>query len=133
MSFLQPDIPGRPGSAPGSVDYRFARRQTLFRYRAGELTEADVCDAQGELLRVAHNYAQRSNARCPVCEQRQLRTVRYLFGPRLPAGGRAVASRAELRSLANRRGDFRCYTIEVCVGCRWNHLLQVEPVGPAAQ
>lgn len=133
VSFLEPDIPGRPGSAPGSVDYRFARRQTLFRFRAGELTPADVCDAQNELMRVAQNCSQVSTAKCPVCGERQIRIVRYVFGPRLPSGGRAVASRSELRKLSGRSGDFRCFTVEVCTGCRWNHLLQIEPIGSDQQ
>lgn len=129
MSFLQPDVPGRPGQAPGSVDYRFARRQTLFQFRAGELTRSDVCDAHSELMRVAINCSQKSTAKCPVCEERQLRFVRYVFGPRLPSGGRVVASRAEMRVLGDRGSNFRCYTVEVCIGCRWNHLLQIEPIG----
>lgn len=129
MSFLEPAIPGRPGSAPGSIDYRFARRRTLHRFRAGELTAEDVCDAHSELMRVAANCSQKSTAKCPVCSERTMRLVRYVFGPRLPAGGRVVASRAEMRRYAGRQGDFRCYTVEVCARCRWNHLLQVEPIG----
>lgn len=128
VSFLEPDIPGRPGSAPGSVDYRFARRQTLFQLRAGELDASDVCDAHSELMRVAVNCSQRSNVKCPVCSERNIRMVRYVFGPRLPAGGRVVASRSEMRRLATRSGEFRCYTVEVCTACRWNHLLQIEPL-----
>lgn len=129
MSFLEPDIPGRPGSAPGSIDYRFARRQTLHRFRAGEIGADEVCDAQSELMRVALNCSQRSTAKCPVCAERNIRIVRYVFGPRLPPGGRPVASRREVSMMAGRPGDFRCYTIEVCAGCRWNHLLQIEPIG----
>ncbi len=128
VSFLQPEIPGRPGKAPGSIDYRFARRQLLFSYRAGELARADVCDAQAELMRVALNCSQASTVKCPICEESTLRLVRYVFGARLPAGGRVVNSRAELRKLASRRGDRRCFTVEVCTACRWNHLLQVEPL-----
>lgn len=129
MSFLEPDIPGRPGTAPGSIDYRFARRRTLYQYRAGELTVEDVCDAHSELMRVAMNCSQKSSAKCPVCAERSLRLVRYVFGPRLPAGGRVVASRTEMRRYGEKSGDFRCYTVEVCERCRWNHLLQVEPIG----
>lgn len=128
VPFLQPEIPGRPGKAPGSVDYRFARRQMLFSFRAGELSRADVCDAQVELMRVALNCSQASTVKCPICEESTLRLVRYVFGPRLPPGGRAVKTKTELRKLASRRGDRRCYTVEVCTTCRWNHLLQVEPL-----
>lgn len=132
MPFLQPESPGRPGASPGSIDYRFARRQLLHRYRAGELTRADVCDAQAELLRVGRHCSERSGVPCPVCAERALRVVRFVFGPRMPAGGRAVGSRSELRKLAARSSGLRCYTVEVCVSCRWNHLLQVVPLDGTA-
>src|SRR5690606_21443501 len=113
---------------PGSVDHRFARRQVLQRYRSGELTRADVRDAQADLMRIARNCSQRSTVACPVCTESTLRVVRFVCVWRLPAGGRAVASRAELRKLADGTGERRCYTVEVCTSCRWNHLLQVEPL-----
>mgnify|MGYP003783459993 FL=1 len=132
VPFLQPESPGRPGRTPGSVDHRFARRQLLHRYRAGELSRDEVCDAQAELLRVALNCSQRSTVPCPVCAESTLRVVRFVFGTRLPAGGRAVATRAELQKLAEGPGERRCYTVEVCTSCRWNHLLQVAPLGARA-
>jgi hypothetical protein len=51
-----------------------------------------------------------------------------VFGSRLPAGGRVVATRAELAKLAASGTDRRCYTVEVCTSCRWNHLLEVSPL-----
>jgi hypothetical protein len=131
VPFLQPEHPGREGPTPGSVDYRFARRQLLHRYRSGELTREDVCDAQSELLRIGANCSRKATAPCPVCGESTLRLVQFVFGPRLPAGGRVVSSRAELLSLAERHrsnDSARSYTVEVCLGCRWNHLLRVEPL-----
>jgi len=128
VPFTQPDASGRPGRAPGSVDYRFARRQVLARVRAGSIPRGDVCDAQRELLRVAEHCSQRATAPCPVCAESRLRIVRYVFGPRLPAGGRVVTSRAELRKLAANRTGLRCYVVEVCLGCRWNLCIEVAPV-----
>jgi len=131
VPFLAPESGGRPGTTPGSVDYRFARRRLLHRYRAGELTRADVCDAQHELLRVGTNCAQRARNDCPVCGEHELRLARFVFGPRMPPGGRVVASRTELRKLAerSRTNGLRCFTVEVCLHCRWNHLLDITPVG----
>jgi hypothetical protein len=128
VPFLQPESPGRPGATPGSVDYRFARRQLLHRFRAGELTTADVCDAQAELIRIGTHCSQGATAPCPVCGESKLRLVRFVFGPRLPAGGRVVGSRAEMRRLAERFSNLRCYTVEVCLACRWNHLLDIRPL-----
>ena len=135
MPFLQPEQPGREGPTPGSVDYRFARRQLLHRYRSGELTREDVCDAQPELLRVGTHCSRRATAPCPVCGEASLRLVQFAFGPRLPAGGRVIESRAEMARLAERyrnQESARAYTVEVCLGCRWNHLLRVEPIAAAA-
>jgi len=128
VPFLQPESSGRPGKAPGSVDYRFARRQLLFQYRAGELSRADVCDAHSELMRIAVHCSQSSTVTCPVCAESSLRVVRFVFGPRLPPGGRPVKTRAELKKLAAERPNRRCYTVEVCTSCRWNHLLEVAPL-----
>jgi hypothetical protein len=133
VPFLQPESSGRPGNSPGSVDYRFARRQLLHRYRSGELSREDVCDAQSELMRIAVNCSSGSTVPCPVCAESTLRLVRFVFGPRLPAGGRPVATRAELNKLATPRGDRRCYTVEVCTTGRWNHLLQVAPLTAATR
>jgi hypothetical protein len=134
VPFLQPESPGREGPEPGSIDYRFARRQLLHRYRSGELTRGDICDAQGELLRIGTNCSRKATAPCPVCGESTLRVVQFAFGPRLPAGGRVVEGRADLRRLVEKFGrqpGARTYTVEVCLECRWNHLLQVVPLASA--
>ncbi len=122
VEFVRSQGTGRPGATPGSIDYRLARRRLLRQFRAGEVFASDICDAQRELLRVAGNASVPARQPCPVCGERQLRIVRFVFGPRLPSGGRAVTSAAELRRLAGRQGDHRCYEVEVCLDCRWNHL-----------
>lgn len=114
---------------PGSIDYRLARRQALRRFRAGEVGAEDICDAQAELLRVAHSCSEPAGTPCPVCRARSLRNVRFVFGPRLPPGGRAVSSHSELDRLAGRSGEHRCYLVEVCIECRWNHLLSTTVLG----
>ena len=136
MPFLRPQSEGKEGSVPGSVDYRLARRQLLRRVRSGEVREADVCDAQSELLRVGVNCGRRATAPCPVCGESALRLVQFAFAPRLPAGGRVVGGRAELQRLAQRYGrsaDARTYTVEVCIECRWNHLLEVMPLAESVR
>ena len=70
VPFLQPESAGRPGSSPGSIDYRFARRQLLQRFRSGELSTGDVCDAEIELMRIAVNCSSGSTVPCPVCAGR---------------------------------------------------------------
>ncbi|MCC6226302.1 MAG: DUF5318 family protein [Microthrixaceae bacterium] len=128
MEFLAPSGPGRPGRRPGSIDYRLTRRRVLRGFRAGDVPESDICDAQAELVRVAVSCSEPAGERCPVCDDETLRIVRFVFGPRLPKGGRAVSSPAELRRLAQRAGDHRCYEVEVCPRCRWNHLRETYPL-----
>jgi hypothetical protein len=135
VPYLQPDTEGREGSVPGSIDYRLARRALLRRVRAGEVARNEVCDAQPELMRVGTNCSRRATAPCPVCGESSLRLVQYAFAPRLPAGGRIVEDRAALRKLAERYGgrpQARTYTVEVCLECRWNHLIEVVPLGRPA-
>ena len=114
---------GRPGGAPGMIDYRLDRRRTLRAFRSGELDRQEICDAQIELMRVGRDYSKAATTPCPVCEERTLRHVRFVFGPRLPPAGRCVTSAKELERLAQKAADYRCYLVEVCIGCRWNHLL----------
>lgn len=123
MEFLRPGVKGRPGDQPGSVDYRLARRRVVRSIRAGTSDPAEFCDAQRELVRVALGCSEPADESCPVCEEAELRIVRFVFGPRLPKGGRCVSSAGELRRLAARAGEHRCYVVEVCPLCRWNHLL----------
>ena len=70
-------LPLRPTSAPPPVPLR--------RADAGRRVR---CPA--ELLRIGHNCSQRATAPCPVCAESELRIVRFVFGARMPAGGRVV-------------------------------------------
>lgn len=119
VQFRPPD----PGQGAGTVDYRLDRRRLLRAFRAGSIGQDEICDAQPELVRVGRECSLPSRSPCPVCAARTLRTVRFVFGPRLPRGGRAVTSEAELERLAAKAGEHRCYVVEVCTSCRWNHLL----------
>lgn len=134
VPYLQPDTEGREGRVPGSIDYRLARRQLLRRVRAGEVDRNEVCDAQPELLRVGQNCSRKATVPCPLCAEQSLRLVQYVFAPRLPAGGRVVEDRGSLRKLVERYGNkpqARTYTVEVCLRCRWNHLIEVVPLSEA--
>ncbi len=123
VQFGHPQGTGVTTDTPGTIDYRLDRRRRLRAYRQGELDREEICDAQRELMRVAVDCSMAARTPCPICDGRTLRHVRFVFGPRLPSGGRCISSEAELRRLADRAGDHRCYLVEVCTACRWNHLL----------
>ena len=107
---------------PGEIDYRLARRAVISQFRRGRLARHEVCDAHPELRRAARECSEATDERCPICREADLVLVSYVFGPRLPAHGRCITSRAELRRFARRSGEFACYVVEVCPACAWNHL-----------
>lgn len=132
MSFRLGLAAGAGPSGPGEIDYRLARRARIDDYRRGRLARHDVCDAQPELLRNAEQCSKRTARKCPICAERHLVVVTYVFGPRLPASGRCITSQAELQRLAARQGSYAAYEVEVCTGCRWNHLARTYLLNPVA-
>ena len=110
----------------GIVDYRLARQAAVARYRTGQMSKGEVCDAHPELRRAAQYASRPSDEICPICAEHRLVLVTYAFGPKLPAHGRCVPDDRELRRLADTCPGATCYTVEVCCGCWWNHLRQTN-------
>ena len=119
------------GTGPGEIDYRLARRSVISEFRKGRVARHEVCDAHPELVRAARSVGEHSNITCPICEEVKVVLVSYVFGPRLPAFGRCVTTKHELRSLASKQGNFSCYVVEVCPECNWNHLARAFDLNPA--
>ena len=117
-------------SARGVIDYALARRSTLAGLASGRLPRAEVCDAQPYLLRAARFHGERSCDPCPVCRSERMSRVTYAYGEcfRAEANGRARPTR-ELVELAQQLPEFTVFVVEVCVGCRWNHLLTSYVLG----
>lgn len=129
MAFRVDALVGAPPGMAGEIDYRMARRHVVSEFRKGRLAKHEVCDAHPELRRNAAACGSPTSEPCPICEDHSLVLVSYVFGTRLPAGGRCLTSAKELRTLARRSGSFTCYVVEVCTGCHWNHLARVFPLG----
>lgn len=115
-------------SAGGSIDYRLARERVIQAYLSGEATRSEVCDAQDELMRNARECGASLDAPCPICHDVDVVQVTYIFGPRLPAAGRCMVTKADYERIRRRKGDFTAYDVEVCPACKWNHLLRTNPV-----
>lgn len=111
------------------IDYRLAREATLSAWRDGDLSTAQVCDAQRELRRNAEFCGVDVSTPCPVCEAADLVEVTYVFGPRLPKHGRCVTSDKEMARLAARKSTSQGYVVEVCTSCGWNHLVRSRAIG----
>ena len=117
-------------SARGVIDYALARRAALSGLASGRLRKHDVCDAQPYLLRAARFHGERSADHCPVCRTESMLTVTYTYGDcfRAEVNGRARATK-ELAELAAQLPEFTVFVVEVCVACRWNHLLTSYVLG----
>ena len=116
-------------TASGGVDYRLAREATLSAWRDGALSREQICDGQRELQRNAEFCGAPAGRPCPVCEETTLVEVTYVFGPRLPKGGRCVTSDREMGRLAARKSVSQGYVVEVCTVCCWNHLTESRSIG----
>ncbi len=117
----------------GRVEYLLARNAVIREFRRGRLSRLDVCDAHPELLRAASNLGRGTGEQCPICETADLVDVTFVFGARLPAGGRCVSSQAELNRYWRRKDPVVCYVIEVCTDCSWNHLARMYPAGAGVE
>lgn len=107
------------------VDYRMQRRAVLADVRSGLRSPGDVCDAHPDLLRAAIHLGTPTDEPCPLCEDRALAQVTYVFerkGTRSP-GGRAIP-RESLTQQVERFGELTVYTVEVCRACHWHHLIE---------
>lgn len=135
MDFRPETLRGAAGSGQvaGQVDYRLARNMVVSEFRKGRLSRLDVCDAHPELLRAAASVGEESREDCPICATTKLKLVSYVFGRGLPASGRVVGSKSDLRKLSRIGRDLTCYVVEVCPGCSWNHLARTFPVAPSRQ
>ena len=115
--------------AGGRVEFLLARNAVVREFKRGRLSRLDVCDAHPELLRVARNLGRSTAQTCPICEEADLVEVTFVFGSRLPPGGRCVANATEMARYWRRKDPVACYVVEVCVECAWNHLTRMHPAG----
>jgi hypothetical protein len=122
---------GAPPREAG-VEYRLVRDALVRDVRRGKVDRVDVCDAHPELLRAARNVGRPTDDDCPICEAASTVEVTFVFGARLPPGGRCPGSRAELDRLRRRADPVTCYAVEVCPSCAWHHLTRRYPAGGRA-
>ena len=113
-----------PPPRMGQIEYRLARDSIVREFRRGRLSRLDVCDGQSELMRVAKHLGRPVEDACPICEEQSLVHVWFAFGPGLPASGRALETATETAKICRRGTEVVCYVVEVCNGCRWNHLVR---------
>ncbi len=134
MSFRPGVLDGVPTSPSGGrVEFLLARNAVVREFKRGRLSRLDVCDAHPELLRAARNLGRPTGDTCPICEEADLVDVTFVFGSRLPPGGRCVATQSELARYWRRKDPVVCYVVEVCAECAWNHLARMYPAGAGVE
>ncbi len=135
MTFTQdPGTAKESGAAEGArVEYRLLRNAVVRDVQRGRLGRDDVCDAHPELLRAARNVGRPRDEQCPICQSVDTVEVTYVFGTRLPPGGRCPGDVTELNRLRGRRDPVLCYDVEVCPECAWHHLTRKYPAGGSAK
>ena len=105
------------------IDYSLDRRATLQGWRSGQISIEDVCDSDPYLIRAAEFHGVETKRACPICQKVNLRELRYVYGDQLGQYSGRIKSLKELDEMENEFGEFRVYTVEVCIGCNWHHLI----------
>jgi hypothetical protein len=104
------------------IDYTLAKRAILRDAQVGLQSYNDLCDAHPELIRAAKHVGEPTRTDCPVCKKVKLVLLAYVYGEGLrDLNGRVWSIDTGLR-MAAATPDARCYIVEVCTECQWNHL-----------
>jgi hypothetical protein len=114
-----------------SVDYTLQRRRTLEDLRGAlrTLDSRDSLDADPMLIRSALHHGDLTQRRCPVFDCGRLIDLYYTFGDQLGQYSGRIKSIPELEDMESEYGEFTVYTVEVCVECGWNHIVESYVLG----
>ena len=107
------------------VSHEWERAATLRELRAGRITQESVCDADFLLCAAATHHGVDVTRACPICEG-ALRNTRWVYGETLGRRAGSARSEQEIAEFVAEGLEFTVHTVEVCIGCRWNHLLSSE-------
>jgi hypothetical protein len=134
-----------------TVPHDLDRQRTLRAVRRGERRRADVCDADRALLSSAEVLGTRVDRPCPVCGAPDLRESRWVHGAAMGEKSGTARSLSEIDAILatlfpdgvgrsdKERPDaapdgvsgsgVAVHTVEVCLRCRWNHLIREDMYG----
>lgn len=104
------------------VSHEWERVQHLRQLSSGELTREEACDADFLLRAAAEHHGIDSPRRCPVCGG-AMRLTRWVYGDKLGRRAGSARSEEEIAQFVAEGIEFTVHLVEVCLTCRWNHLL----------
>ncbi|MFH0411896.1 DUF5318 family protein [Corynebacterium sp. L4756] len=108
-----------------TVSHEWERAATLRELRAGRIAPEEVCDADFLLRAAATHHGVAVNRPCPLCDG-ALRNTRWVYGEELGRRAGSARSETEIAQFVSEGLEFTVHTVEVCLACRWNHLLTSE-------
>ncbi|MDO4928191.1 MAG: DUF5318 family protein [Corynebacterium sp.] len=109
------------------ISYEWERRHTLSAWRKGLRRREELCDADFILRTAAKFHGHIRSQACPICERPELYEVCWVYGDNLGQANGSARSGEELELLLRAKPGHSCtvHTVEVCVYCHWNHLLEI--------
>ncbi|WP_414646315.1 DUF5318 family protein [Corynebacterium sp. UBA2622] len=111
------------------ISHEWERRATLREYMRGRVPADELCDADFLLRAAARYHGVPSDRPCPVCG-REMSVVAWVYGDNLGRRSGTARSEEEIDALVGEVGPITVHTVEVCVHCRWNHLLREVTASP---
>jgi len=105
------------------VDHALERREAILGIRRTGGFGFDGQDTDPYLLRAAKYYGQVTGRDCPICTKTELVELTYVYSRELGYSSGRIFQPEDLPKLAMNHGFLRVFTVEVCQGCGWNHVL----------
>lgn len=119
----------RPEVPREVIDHSLSRRAAVLDILRTGGFNSDACDADPYLLRAAKWHGEPRDEDCPVCHKVQLVDLTYVYSKELGAFSGRLHPKREISELAKNHGVLRVFTVEVCQGCHWNHIVRSYVVG----
>jgi hypothetical protein len=105
------------------VDHSLDRRAAILEIRRTGGFNFDGQDTDPYLLRAAKYYGAETGRTCPICTRTELVELTYVYSRELGYYSGRIYAPAEIPGMATQYGFLRVFTVEVCQGCGWNHVL----------
>ncbi|MEY2634592.1 MAG: hypothetical protein RIS75_532 [Actinomycetota bacterium] len=111
------------------IDHSLARREAILEIKRTGGFHFDGNDTDPYLLRAAKYYGITTDRDCPICTKTKLSELTYVYSRELGHYSGRIHAPSEIPLMATKFGFLRVFTVEVCQGCGWNHVLTSYVLG----